>query len=134
MLALVVDDEELVVGVVANILKRSRYRVLRARSVADARRIYSRTTLRLDVVVTDIQMPGGSGFELSRELAVLRPEIPVLLMSGGYRDTDLEVRAHLRPGRVFLEKPFRESAFLGCLSELRPADDLGALAVPASGK
>ena len=136
MLALVVDDEELVRAVAANILKRSGWRVLLAHNVADARRIYARTELRrrLDLVVTDIQMPGASGFDLGRELAVLCPGIPVLFMSGGYRDHDPEILVHLRPGRVFLEKPFSERSFLTRLAEVRRAEQDGELAVPASGQ
>src|SRR5829696_9292829 len=106
MVVLIVDDNETVLSVVAPVLRRSGFHVLQARDVAGARRICSRASLRIDLVVTDIQMPDGTGFDLSEELKATRPSTPVVFMSGGYLPDDPVLRAHLGPRRAFLAKPF----------------------------
>jgi DNA-binding response OmpR family regulator len=119
MVALVVDDEDLVLAVVKQFMKRAGYRVLVARNLAGARRICSRLTLPLDLVVTDIQMPDGSGLSLGQEIGVSRPQTPVLYMSGGYRKDDPHIQGHLGPGRAFVEKPFTEGPLMAALDALR---------------
>jgi two-component system cell cycle sensor histidine kinase/response regulator CckA len=118
MVVLVVDDNETVLAVVAPILRRSGFRVLQAHNLAGARRIWLRLRARIDLVVTDIQMPDGTGLELSSEFAADRPQTPVLFMSGGYFPHDPLVRAHLGPRRAFLEKPFKFPALLERIAEL----------------
>lgn len=108
--ALVVDDEPLIRALVANVLERVGFRVLCAADAATARRVCSRTTLPLDIVVSDIHLPDGSGLAIARELAVQRRHVPVLFMSGGYVEGDPILLSHLRQGRAFLEKPFTERA------------------------
>jgi CheY-like chemotaxis protein len=122
MVALVVDDDELVLRVVAQILERAGFDVLPAASVPDARLAVERAAQPLHIVITDIQMPGESGFALADELASRRPHVPVLFMSGGYAEDDPGVQAHLRPGRAFLEKPFTERSLMAKLAGLtRPS-------------
>jgi DNA-binding NtrC family response regulator len=118
MLVLVVDDNQTVLAMVTPVLRRCGYRVLQASNVADARRIWVRLGARINLVLTDIQMPDGSGFDLSREFAADRPQTPVVFMSGGYVPQDPVVRAHLGPRRAFLEKPFRFSALLDLIAEV----------------
>ena len=118
MLVLVVDDNQTVLSVVAPILKRYGFRVLQAQNLAAARRIWGRLGGRIDLVVTDIQMPDGTGFDLSTEFAADRPQTPVVFMSGGYVPHDPVIRAHLGPRRAFVEKPFRFSALLDRIGEV----------------
>jgi DNA-binding NtrC family response regulator len=118
MVALVVDDDDLILRVVAQILKRAGFDVLPAASVPDARLAVERSVQPVDIVITDIQMPGESGFALADELASRRPHVPVLFMSGGYAEDDPAVQAHLRPGRAFLEKPFTERSLMAKLATL----------------
>jgi two-component system, cell cycle sensor histidine kinase and response regulator CckA len=118
MVALVVDDDELVLRLVAQILERAGFDVLTAASVPDALLAVERAIHPLDIVITDIQMPGASGFVLADELAARHPQLPILFMSGGYGDDDPGVQAHLRPGRAFLEKPFTERSIMAKLTSL----------------
>jgi DNA-binding response OmpR family regulator len=118
MVVLIVDDNETVLSIVAPVLRRSGFHVLQARNVAGARRIYSRRSLRIDLVVTDIQMPDGTGFDLCKELETTRPHTPIVFMSGGYLATDPILRAHLGPRRAFLPKPFTLSALLARVVEI----------------
>jgi two-component system, cell cycle sensor histidine kinase and response regulator CckA len=121
MVVLVVDDNETVLAVVAPILRRSGYHVLQAKNLAGALRIISRPRLKIDLVVTDIQMPDGTGFDLSDELHELRPHTPVVFMSGGYRPNDPDLRARLGPRRAFLPKPFTLSTLLARVVEITSA-------------
>jgi two-component system cell cycle sensor histidine kinase/response regulator CckA len=118
MVVLVVDDSETVLSVVSPILRRSGYRVLQARNVAEARHVWARQDVNIDLVVTDVQMPDGTGFELSREIRADRPHTPVVFMSGGYEPQDPDIREILGPNRAFLAKPFSLSALLARIVEI----------------
>jgi DNA-binding response OmpR family regulator len=118
MVVLIVDDNETVLAVAAPVLRRSGFHVLQARDVAGARRSCSRHSLKIDLVITDIEMPDGTGFDLAEELKASRPRTPVVFMSGGYLPNDPLLRAHLGPRRVFLAKPFTLSALLARVREL----------------
>ena len=108
---LLVEDEELVRLMLVEVLKAADYNVLDARHGADALELAERHTGPIDLLVTDMTMPGFSGSELAKRLAGPRPKMHVLFISG-YTD---EEAAHL--GKVnqpvqFLQKPFHPDAFL----------------------
>jgi two-component system, cell cycle sensor histidine kinase and response regulator CckA len=63
----------------------------------------------VDLVLTDVVMPVLNGRELGELLAVERPGLPVLFMSG-YTDDDVIRRGLLRPGSPFIQKPFLPAA------------------------
>jgi FixJ family two-component response regulator len=60
---------------------------------------------RIDLVISDVVMPELSGRELGSRLAGLRPELPILYMSG-YTGDDVIQRGLLEPGVPFQQKPF----------------------------
>jgi len=103
---MVVDDEEPLRMVLRKVLRADGFRVLLASTGDDALRICTRLSRPIAVMITDLQLPGLSGFELAEEAARLRPRMPILFMSGAFRDQDPEVRKRLGPGRDFLGKPF----------------------------
>lgn len=105
-LIMVVDDEELLRLVLRTTLRDRGFRVLVASTANEALRICARIRLPIAAMLTDLQLPGLSGFDLAEEAARLRPDMPVLFMSGAYRDPDPEIRKRLGPGRDFLQKPF----------------------------
>jgi len=99
---LVVDDEEPVRQLVADVLIEAGYRVEAVSCVADARPYLRDPTLA--VVVSDVKMPGESGLVLVAEVHALRPGLPVILMTGA---AGAEERAEAaRRGVPVLEKPF----------------------------
>ena len=59
----------------------------------------------LDLLLTDVVMPEMSGVELAEQVAMRRPELPVLYMSGFTRDEVLHDARNNRPAQ-FLQKPF----------------------------
>src|SRR5690606_5891015 len=101
---LVVDDEELVREVVARSLEAAGFRVHRARHGAEALEVIAQVTEPIDIIVSDVVMPVMGGRELGRRLAELRPDLPVIWMSGHPREalTDLTSDS---PDRPYLQKP-----------------------------
>ena len=102
---LVVDDEPLLRALAVRTLAGAGYRCLDAADAADALRVIEREQGRLDLVVTDVVMPGMSGGGLGEQLAALRPGLPVLYTSG-FPDEDAIRRGLLAEGKPFLQKPF----------------------------
>ncbi|MGH9722927.1 MAG: response regulator, partial [Bryobacteraceae bacterium] len=102
---LVVEDEPVLRTFLCELLESSGYRVLEARSGEEGRIIFQRHIDEIDLLLTDVVMPGMSGAELAAQLAVLRPGLKVLFMSGYMDDTAMRYGIH--EDRVsFLHKPF----------------------------
>jgi DNA-binding NtrC family response regulator len=78
--------------------------VLVAANADDARRVFERNP-SIDVVLTDVVMPGGSGMELTNELVERRPSLKVIYMSG-FTEEAIAHQGVLDPGVAFLAKPF----------------------------
>jgi CheY-like chemotaxis protein len=79
---LVVDDNAQVRGLVVELLKSSGYCVIEAASGSDALLAAERSSGPIHLLLTDIQMPQGTGVELAERLRPLRPGMRVLYMSG----------------------------------------------------
>jgi CheY-like chemotaxis protein len=101
---LVVEDEPLVRALVLRALRTHGYRCLEAEEASDALRTLEHEGERVDLVITDVVMPGMSGGGLGDRLALLRPDLPVLYTSA-YVDEDVIGRGLLEQGRPFLQKP-----------------------------
>lgn len=100
---LLVDDEASVRAIVVRILRRAKYNVLEAESGEAALKIAESHPGKIDLVITDMFMPGLRGPEVAQKLAQTRPDLRVLFMSG-YADQDL--RTGVPAGANFLNKPF----------------------------
>jgi PAS domain S-box-containing protein len=101
---LLVEDEEMVRELAIEIFHGAGYTVLDAPNGADALAINARHDGRIDLLVTDLVMPGMNGIELARRVCDSRPGIPVLFMSG-YAEDAKEHLGFLDEGRAFLQKP-----------------------------
>ena len=101
---LLVDDEESVRAIVTKILTRHGHKVLEAEHGADALRISAGYAGKIDLLISDMYMPGLRGPEIVEKLRPSRPGIAVLYMSG-YGDEDV-ARSGVEPGSRFLRKPF----------------------------
>ena len=102
---LLVEDEASVRRLAAAVLQRAGYRVLEASSGEEAMKTEGLEERPLDLVITDIVMPGLSGPELALHLKSRHPRLKVLYMSG-YSEVPAEIGA-LEEGATLLEKPFR---------------------------
>jgi nitrogen-specific signal transduction histidine kinase/ActR/RegA family two-component response regulator len=79
---LLVDDDEMVRHTTARTLTRAGYRILLAADAEQALRLARAAGERVNLLLSDIVMPGMNGRELARTLTRERPDLPVLLMSG----------------------------------------------------
>ncbi|MFL5583737.1 MAG: PAS domain S-box protein [Gemmatimonadaceae bacterium] len=108
---LLVEDEEAVRGLTSRILEKQGYRVIAAQHGREAMEIASNEDGHIDLVLTDIVMPGMNGRGLVERLAAIRPRIKSLYMSG-YTDDDIVRRGFIEPSKSFLQKPFTSDALL----------------------
>jgi PAS domain S-box-containing protein len=102
---LVIDDEESVREVATSILTRLGYRVSIASNGAEGLAIFRRYPNCFAAVLLDLTMPELSGDETLRELRNLRPDLPVLLMSG-FNEQDAATLFAGVDGTGFVQKPF----------------------------
>jgi len=102
---LLVEDEESVRELVRVTLGSRGYKVLEAENGEHGLRIAEETKERIDVLVTDVVMPGIGGRELAKKLVAMRPGISVLYLSG-YTEDAIVTEGVLAPGTAFLQKPF----------------------------
>jgi CheY-like chemotaxis protein len=114
---LLVEDEEAVRDVVERILVRDHYRVIAVASAQEALRAYAESDGCIDVLLTDMIMPGLSGAQLAERLRRNRPGLPALYMSGYTGDRS---REHPVEGVeiTVIQKPFAASALLTRLREV----------------
>jgi PAS domain S-box-containing protein len=111
---LVVEDEAALREVTRRILARNGYQVLVASNGYQAINLATASTQRLDVLLTDVVMPGMQGKEVAERIHRLRPEVRVLYMSG-YTHGLLGVQGVLEQGVHLIEKPFSETSLLAKL-------------------
>jgi PAS domain S-box-containing protein len=102
---LVVEDEATLRRPLVRLLKFAGYKVFEAESAWEALELWRDRAETLDLLVTDMVMPGGvTGLELARALQAARPKLPVILMSG-YSQELAVAEMQDRPGFIFLPKP-----------------------------
>ncbi len=97
-------------------LQASGYKVFEARTAPEALEIAQQHAGELDILLTDIVMPGMRGTELARRLTEIHRAIQVVYMSG-YAEGFSE--SQLPPNSVFLQKPFRFATLLEQLKLVR---------------
>lgn len=100
---LVVEDEEAVRTLARRTLEEAGYDVLEAANGREALRLV--LSAPLDLVLCDVILPEMSGHELGRRMAAVRPEVPVLYMSG-YPGLEVVERGLIAHDAPFIEKPF----------------------------
>ena len=102
---LLVEDELVVRRLVAEILESNGYTVLQAGDGPSALELLRRRGEVIDLLITDVVMPGMSGPEVAERVVALRPDTEVLFISG-YTDSAIDHHGVLEPGIAFLQKPF----------------------------
>ena len=108
---LLVEDADWVRKLARQVLEGAGYRVLEANSADAAIRMSeaSNNGTRIDLLLTDVVMPGMSGNDMSKRVLVKRPHLPVLYMSG-YTDDAIVQHGVLEAGINFIQKPFSPDA------------------------
>ncbi len=102
---LLVEDEEHVRKLLEDFLVLSGYTVLSAADASGALEIIANVSHRIDLLLTDIVMPGMNGWELAERFADARPVAAILAMSG-LTESAIPLAAGARPRPELLQKPF----------------------------
>jgi PAS domain S-box-containing protein len=100
---LVVEDEPALRAVIKRVLTRAGYSVVEAGDAFEALAVFGNERSKIDLVLTDVVMPGMTGRELADRIHKLSPSMPILFMSGY---TDEAIARHGVLGSSFLRKPF----------------------------
>jgi len=112
-----VEDEEQLLSLAVQVLEERGYNVLSAKSPGDAIDLCTRTQVGIDLLLTDVVMPGMNGRELRDQIEKIRPGTKVMYMSG-YTENVLPLREIVEAGANFLEKPFTPDALAGKIREV----------------
>jgi len=102
---LIVDDEEPLRAVIADLLTQLGYHILSAANGDDALAVAADYKGRIDLLLSDVIMEGLPGPELAKRLLLSRPELKVIFMSG-FADSSLAPNGILEPGTILVQKPF----------------------------
>ena len=108
---LLVEDDQMLRRVASRILLRNGYKVVEATHGDDALTVCEQYEGEIHVMLTDVVMPGMRGSELANRVAVLRPAMKVIYMSG-YTDDAIANRGDLPEDISFIQKPFSPDALL----------------------
>jgi two-component system, cell cycle sensor histidine kinase and response regulator CckA len=114
---LVVDDEDGIRTLVRKVLERHGFAVLESESGEAAIALLERDPTPIDLLISDMMMPGMGGRALSTRVNQVRPHTRTLFISGYTEDVDLQA-GRLAPGTAFLAKPFQHSALLDAVNRL----------------
>jgi CheY-like chemotaxis protein len=104
---LLVDDTQILREIVGELLLDLGHHVLRASRGDEALRTVASYSGRIDILLTDILMPGMSGPELAEQIAVTHPEIRPIFMSGS-GPLAMDDPGVIKAGGAVLEKPFSQ--------------------------
>jgi two-component system, cell cycle sensor histidine kinase and response regulator CckA len=114
---LLVEDEESLRRLIANVLEAGGYKVLAATTVEEAIKICADPLTAFDLLLTDIVLPGGNGGELATRATGMRPKLRTLLMSGYSEGTVLRQPPFKSPTN-FIQKPFNADALKSKIREI----------------
>lgn len=122
---LLVEDDTAVRDLVRNELAKVGYQVLEARNGVEACLTATQQNMHVDLLLTDVVMPGMNGRELAQHLSVIKPNLRVLFISG-YLD-DMFVNRGMDPQRTtFLQKPFTSDVLVRMVRALLDSSTSGA--------
>ena len=116
---MIVDDEKPLVALGEEILAELGYEPIGFSSSAAALAAFREAPQRFDIVLTDETMPELVGTALAQEIRLLRPDIPIVLMSG-YCGTSLHERARTIGIREVLRKPLQSKDIAECFGRVLP--------------
>ena len=113
---LLVEDEAGIRALVRKILRRENYIVLEAGNAEEAMNIAGAHPGRIDLLLTDVMLPGLGGRELAQGMHESLPDLKVLYVSGFTSDEEVRAGA-FPPGSKFLQKPFTLSSLISKVKE-----------------
>jgi two-component system, cell cycle sensor histidine kinase and response regulator CckA len=108
---LVVEDEAFVRKITCEVLESAGYHVLQARNAAEARTVFRDHRKTVQLLLTDVILPGGNGRELAREFKTMNPALRVICVSG-YPENVITQKGVAKDGCFYLQKPFSAESLL----------------------
>jgi two-component system cell cycle sensor histidine kinase/response regulator CckA len=120
-MVLVVDDEPAIRSVAHRVLTTAGYQVVTAASGDEALRLLGDPELTVNMVLTDLVMPGMTGSAFASHAKAMRPGLPILFMSG-YEPQDSAGSAGTDPFAQIISKPFSRPALLAKVTQMLTAD------------
>ncbi len=115
---LVVEDEPILRDLMKRMLEKRDYRVLVADSGAAALELAQAETEGIDLLVTDVMMPGLDGFEVADEITALHAHIRVLYLTGHATESPYLSDRFDGQGGALLGKPFTQAALIAQIENL----------------
>jgi CheY-like chemotaxis protein len=112
---LVVEDEEVVRNLIVEVLGELGYRAIEAADGLEGLRVLQEPR-RIDLLLTDVGLPGINGRQLADQARVLRPGLRVLFVTGYAQGATL-AEGVLEPGMALLTKPFAVEALMAKIRE-----------------
>ena len=118
---LLVDDEEMILGVASQMLEKMGYHVLKAKSGEEAIELYKENKDTIDLVILGMIMPGLGGGKTCDTIKEINPSIKILLSSGySLENQATEIRGHEWDG--FIQKPFKMNQLSRKIREILDSD------------
>ena len=114
---LLAEDDDAVRAIARTTLERAGYQVLSATDGANALVLADGHAGPIDLLLTDVIMPGMNGRELAQAMTTRRPGLPVLFVSG-YTDNVLAHHGLSSPNRALLDKPFTPASLTAAVAAL----------------
>ncbi len=114
---LLVEDDRMVRDLAQSVLRNCGYTVIAPERIADMESVCREYAGWVDLLLTDVVMPGVSGRDLASSMTSLRPDMKVLYMSG-YTDNAIVHKGLLDPGIWFLPKPFTPATLAAKVREV----------------
>ena len=113
---LLIDDEEMVINISEMLLKKLGYKVLKAHNGHEGIQLFETYKSKIDLIISDFEMPKMNGKEVLDKLREIDPQIKVMLSSGALTDTDEQ--SVINEGfNGFLKKPFSMTTLCEKMSE-----------------
>lgn len=113
---LLVEDDDAVRKVTRDTLAEYGYTILTAANGEEALRLFREENTRIDLVLTDVVMPGMSCREMSEKMLARKPDLRIVFISG-YADENIVRHGKLKNGMILVEKPFRRRELLTRIRE-----------------
>ena len=114
-IVLVVDDDRQVRDSVTMLLEASGHHVITCKNAQEAIEKFQATSI-IDVILSDIRMPGLSGMELAERIHVIKPDVPVILMTA-YADMEVAIDAIHKGAFDFITKPFKPEYLISSVAK-----------------
>jgi DNA-binding response OmpR family regulator len=118
---LVVEDDTLIAAALEDILSDAGFRVLTCCSGEEATAELDRDVKRFQVILTDVRMPGLSGWDVAHRARELASDMPVIYVTG---DSSSEWASKSVPNSVLIHKPYASAQIITAVSNLLNRTDV----------